>query len=749
MQAYFFDCNEFEDVASATYPDLSPSDLINCLSLAVHTLMQKVLVSEASSPYRLCRAITARITNHTPFSSVSELRGKHVNRFTSIQGTVVRISSAVRTCDQLMFQCKSCLEKNKWCLPSDGTFIPPISCPNKECRSKTFEPIFDSIFNKTIEQQVLTVQDSQDNPSLDITKPLADSSPLRCIDCLLSQEMVGQCLPGDFVRLSGILTLVPNNEKEFSFFKQKKETNLYNFRLVVNSFVVLRSKFSPTASLGSTSSNGKLKKNPRFLDKNFHVVNANSSRAVLCLYNNNESIEMESTQAEPCTMFSQTQLISDDPDFSIQEFNQIRTLGLRKGLFDLLVKSFCPEIIGHSEVKSGIILTILTASLENRAKDLTRLDMLQVKRRDASHLLIVGDPGLGKSQMLREAVNVAPRAIYVCGSSASAAGLTVGTVRAGADKNQQSGFCTEAGALVLADEGICCIDEFDKLSCNPSSLLETMEQQTVSIAKGAMVCNLPARASIVAVGNPISGRYDFSRKLRDNVRISEALLSRFDLLFVMHDQRDADADKRLCEHLFKKNRHEEQDLIKPHLLKKFFLYARKYINPRLSTEASQTLRNFYVDWRKQGAIHQSFPVTVRQLESLVRLSKARARAELRDTVTREDASFACNLLENACSLKKVTAPKSDFLDEAIRESLAKNLSQKKVGTSLAAETRRLFTILQQASNRSKKTSFSLSEIKKTAEALQLNSPVSCMIDHLNVKGILIKTSSTEYKFVNL
>ncbi|VDP21183.1 unnamed protein product [Echinostoma caproni] len=145
-------------------------------------------------------------------------------------------------------------------------------------------------------------------------------------------------------------------------------------------------------------------------------------------------------------------------------------------------------------------------------------------KRSSSHVLIVGDPGLGKSQMLRAAANLAPRVIYVCGNTATAAGLTVSTIRE--SNGTGGGFSLEAGALILADQGCCCIDEFDKLACDPAVLLEAMEQQTISVARGGLVANLPARASVLAAANPVGGHYDCTRRLDENLRVAPALLSR-------------------------------------------------------------------------------------------------------------------------------------------------------------------------------------------------------------------------------
>ena len=160
---------------------------------------------------------------------------------------------------------------------------------------------------------------------------------------------------------------------------------------------------------------------------------------------------------------------------------------------------------------------------------------------------MVGEPGMGKSQMLKHIANVAPRGVYVCGNSTTNAGLTATLVR---DQftNEQN---LEAGALVLSDLGTCCIDEFDKMTSDQHTLLEAMEQQTVSIAKGGILGSLSARCAVVAAANPSTGHYNRSRTIMDNIKISNAILSRFDLVFLMLDDPDLQRDKKLSEHVMR------------------------------------------------------------------------------------------------------------------------------------------------------------------------------------------------------
>ncbi|KAJ2818520.1 DNA replication licensing factor mcm8, partial [Coemansia furcata] len=230
----------------------------------------------------------------------------------------------------------------------------------------------------------------------------------------------------------------------------------------------------------------------------------------------------------------------DGISFSQKDLQFIREVYKEPRLFRLLVNSFCPGIYGHELVKAGIMLALFGA----RKREAEERGSLKI--RSDSHVLIVGDPGLGKSQMLTAVGQIAPRGVYVCGTSGvSSSGLTVTLV-----KEAGSGdFALEAGALVLSDMGCCAIDEFDKVSSEHSSLLEAMEQQSISIAKGGLVCSLPARASVIAAANPAGGHYNKAKTVAENLKINSALLSRFDLIFILLDRPNADMDRFLSEHV--------------------------------------------------------------------------------------------------------------------------------------------------------------------------------------------------------
>ena len=171
-------------------------------------------------------------------------------------------------------------------------------------------------------------------------------------------------------------------------------------------------------------------------------------------------------------------------------------------------------------------------------------DKDRIAVRGDTHCLIVGDPGLGKSQMLQAVASISPRGVYVCGSYSTTSGLTVTLLREGSGDN-----VLEAGALVLADQGCCCIDEFDKMGHEHQSLLEAMEQQSISIAKAGIICSLPARTSVIAAANPVGGHYNKAKTVAENLKLSPAVLSRFDLIFILIDRPDEALDKLLSEHV--------------------------------------------------------------------------------------------------------------------------------------------------------------------------------------------------------
>src|SRR6266567_7943808 len=299
-----------------------------------------------------------------------------------------------------------------------------------------------------------------------------------------------------------------------------------------------------------------------------------------------------------------------------------------------LIRSIAPSIYGYEDIKEAILYLLLGG--------VPKLLSDGVSIRGDSHSLIIGDPGTAKSQLLRYVARIAPRGLYTSGRGSSAAGLTAAVLR-----EKTGGMVLEAGALVLADKGIACIDELDKMRPDDRvAIHEALEQQTASVAKGGIVATLNARAAVLAAANPSLGRYEPHRNVSENINLPVTILSRFDLIFIIKDQPEADYDTRMSEHILALHRSRvspETAPFAPDFLRKYISYAKRII-PVLSSEAVIELRDFYLKMRAKGGAEAAVAITPRQLEALVRISEARARAFLRDVVTVEDAKSAIRIM---------------------------------------------------------------------------------------------------------
>ncbi len=319
---------------------------------------------------------------------------------------------------------------------------------------------------------------------------------------------------------------------------------------------------------------------------------------------------------------------------SAEDERQIRTIGSKPDAYEKLIASFAPHIYGHEPIKEAILLLVV-GSVTKKLEDGST-------RRGDINLLLVGDPGTAKSEMLKFTAKIAPRGLYTSGRGSTAAGLTAAVIR------DKSGIMMlEAGAVVLGDQGIVCIDEFDKIKPEDRSALhEVMEQQTCSVAKGGIVATLNARTSILAAANPIYGKYDPYKNITENVNLPVPLLTRFDLVFIVKDIPEKEKDSLIASHILEIHRdaeHAAKPAIDIDLFSKYLSYS-KQIEPVLMPEAIDIIRNYYMDMRKvesEGMI----TVTPRQLEGLVRLATARARLLLKDKVEAEDANRAIYLVD--------------------------------------------------------------------------------------------------------
>ena len=310
----------------------------------------------------------------------------------------------------------------------------------------------------------------------------------------------------------------------------------------------------------------------------------------------------------------------------------IKNIAASEDAYQRLTRSMAPGILGHEAVKEAILL-LLVGSAPTVLPDGTKL-------RGDINVFLVGDPGVAKSEMLKFAAQVAPRGMFASGRGSTAAGLSAAVIR---EKNT---LMLEAGVVVLADQGIAAIDEFDKMKPEDRSALhEQMEQATVTIAKGGIYAVLNARTAILAATNPVLGKYNPYQNLIDNITLPIPLLTRFDLIFVLRDTPTPGQDERLATHILevhRKRTYVEPPPIHFELLKKYIAYAKNY-TPTLTIDAENRIKEYYLQLRRSASEGQ-IGATPRTLESLIRLSSAKARLMLRDQVIEEDALTAISLM---------------------------------------------------------------------------------------------------------
>jgi replicative DNA helicase Mcm len=336
-------------------------------------------------------------------------------------------------------------------------------------------------------------------------------------------------------------------------------------------------------------------------------------------------------------------------EFEITEEDKKKILELSEdpGIYSRIVGSIAPVIYGYETIKLAIALQLF-GGVPKKLPDGTEI-------RGDIHILLVGDPGVAKSQMLRYVHRIAPRSVYTTGKGTTSAGLTATATRDEIDGR----WTLEAGALVLADKGVALVDEIDKMRAEDRSALhEAMEQQTISVAKAGINAMLRSRCALLGAANPKYGRFDLFSPLVEQIDLSPTLLSRFDLIFVMTDEPDRERDKLLATHILDTHELGEklemmknlassevkpteiemrkiEPSIEPELLRKYIAYAKRTVFPVLTSEAKERIIDFYIGLRDSSK-NSSVTITARQLEALVRLAEASARLRLSDRVTSED-----------------------------------------------------------------------------------------------------------------
>ena len=353
----------------------------------------------------------------------------------------------------------------------------------------------------------------------------------------------------------------------------------------------------------------------------------------------------------------------EDMDISEADKRAIVDLSTDDDIYEQMVGSIAPSIYGYEQAKLAMILQLFSG-VAKHLPDGSRI-------RGDLHMLLIGDPGTGKSVLLQYIRNIAPRSVYTSGKGSSSAGLTAAAVRDDFGDGQQ--WTLEAGALVLADQGIAAVDELDKMrSEDRSAMHEALEQQTISVSKAGINATLKSRCSLLGAANPKYGRFDQYESIGEQIDLEPALISRFDLIFTVTDNPDPERDADLADHILRTNyagelhtQRTEQTAadvsqsevdavtdtvapaIEPDLLRKYIAYAQRNCFPTMTEEAKEAISDFYVDLRAEGSDDDApVPVTARKLEALVRLAEASARVRLSDTVEIEDAERVIEIVRS-------------------------------------------------------------------------------------------------------